>query len=100
MEEIQGAAASSFNPPPILQDSWSCVLLMFPECNASCKRDLVLDKARSTAFAAQRQSHDQPDLQCKAEDVATIISNKLLAQPEIDYLNIILREKASLIWAR
>ena len=66
MEEIQGAAACSFNPPHILQDSWSCVLLMFPGCNVSCKRDLVLDKARSTAFAAQRQSHDQPDLQCKA----------------------------------
>ena len=60
---------------------------MFPECNVSCKRDLVLDKARSTAFAVQRQSHDQP------EDVATIRSNKLLAQPEIDYLDIILREK-------
>ena len=61
MEEIQGAAACS-----ILQDSWSCVLLIFPECDASCNQDLVLDKARSTAFVAQRQSHDQPDLQCKA----------------------------------
>ena len=65
MEEIQGAAACSFNPPHTLQDSWSCLLLMFSEYNDSCKRDLVLDKARSIAFAAQRQSHDQPDLQCK-----------------------------------
>ena len=63
MEEIQGAAASSLNPTPILQNSWLCVLLMFPECNAPCRPDLVLDKARSTPFAAQRQSHDQPDLQ-------------------------------------
>ena len=100
MDEIQGAAACSFNPPPILQDSWSCVLLMFPEANASCKRDLVLDKARSIALTAQRQSHDQPDLQCKARNVATIRSNKLLAQLEIDYLDVILREKASLVWAR
>ena len=100
MEEIQGAASCSFNPPPILQDSRSCVLLMFPERNASCKRALVLDKARPTAFAAQRLSHDQPALQCKAEDVATIRSNKLLAQHEIDYLDVILREKASLIWTR
>ena len=35
----------------------------------------------------------------KPEDVA-IRSNKLLAQLEIDYLHIILREKASLVWAR
>ena len=66
MEEIQGAAACSSNPPHILHDSWSCVLLMFPECNASCKQDLVLDIARFTALAAQGQSNDQPDLQCKA----------------------------------
>ena len=32
----------------------------------------------------------------KPEDVATIISNKLLVQLEIDYLNVILREKTSL----
>ena len=31
----------------------------------------------------------------KPEDVATIRSNKLLAQLEIDYLDVILREKAS-----
>ena len=35
----------------------------------------------------------------KPEDVA-IRSNKLLAQLEIDYLDVILRENASLIWAR
>ena len=33
----------------------------------------------------------------KPGDVATIRSNKLLVQPEIDYLNVILREKASLV---
>ena len=94
MEEIQGAAACSFYPPPILQDSWLCVLLMFPECNAPYKRDLVLDKARSTAFtAAQRQSHDQPDLQCKARGCGYYQINKLLAQLEIDYLDVIRRER-------
>ena len=35
------------------------------ECNASGKRNLALDKARSTAFTAHRQGHDQTDLQCK-----------------------------------
>ena len=35
----------------------------------------------------------------KTEDVA-IRSNKLLAQLEIDYLEVILRENASLVWAR
>ena len=34
----------------------------------------------------------------KPEDVA-IRSNKLLAKIEIDYLDVILREKASLVWA-
>ena len=42
----------------------TCV--MCPKCDASCKRDFALDNASSTAFTAQRQSHDQTDLQCKA----------------------------------
>ena len=33
----------------------------------------------------------------KPEDVATFRSNKLLVQLEIDYLNVILREKALLV---
>ena len=52
---------------------------------------------------------DQQHLQCndramisqicnvKPKDVATIRSNKILVQLEIDYLNVILREKASLV---
>ena len=51
--EIQAAATCSFIPLLFLQNSWLCVQLMFPERNASCKQDLVLDKARSTAFTAQ-----------------------------------------------
>ena len=35
----------------------------------------------------------------KPEDMA-IRSNRLLAQLEIDYLDVILRDKASLVWAR
>ena len=58
LDEIQGAAACSLIPPGLLQDSCLCVQLMFPECNASCKRDSALDKARSTAFTVKRQSHD------------------------------------------
>ena len=37
MEEIQEAAACSFILQSLLQDSRSCVQLMVPECNASCK---------------------------------------------------------------
>ena len=36
---------------------------------SSCFRNAMfhtIDKARSTALTAQRQSHDQTDLQCKA----------------------------------
>ena len=36
----------------------------------------------------------------KPEDVTTIRSNKLLAQLEIDYLDVIREEKASLVLAR
>ena len=38
----------------------------------------------------------------KPKDVATtsIRSNKLLAQLEINYLDVILRENSSLVWAR
>ena len=36
----------------------------------------------------------------KPDDVATVRSNKLLAQLEIDYLDVILRKKASLVWTR
>ena len=63
--------------------------------------------------ASETWPFTRPDLQClwrnnraiirqicnvKPEDVATLRSNKLLAQLEIDYLDVILREKASLIW--
>ena len=94
MEEIQRAAACSFILPPLLQDSRSCGQFMFPEFNALCKRDLALDKARSTTVTVQQQSHYQTDLNVKPEDMATIRSNKLLAQLEIDYPEVILREKA------
>ena len=36
----------------------------------------------------------------KPKDVATVRSSKLLAQLEIGYLDVILREKASLFWTR
>ena len=49
----------------------------------------------SSCFHVIRQSCN-----VKPEDVATVKSNKLLAQLEIDYLDVILREKASLVWTR
>ena len=67
MEEIQGAAACSFILPPLLQDLRSSVQLTFPECNASRKRDLALDKTRSTTRVIIRQIFN-----VKPEDVATI----------------------------
>ena len=49
----------------------------------------------------QRDDRDMVSHICnvKPEDVA-IRSNKLLAKLEIDYLDVILREKASLVWER
>ena len=64
-EEVYGVATCSLIPPLLIQYLWSCVQLMGPECEDSCKRDLAQDKSRSTAFTAQRQGHDQTDLQCK-----------------------------------
>ena len=55
LEEILGAAEfKAFIQPPLLQDSWLCVQLMFLQCNAPCiKRDSTLEKTGSTAFMAQ-----------------------------------------------
>ena len=43
---------------------------------------------------------NSPICNAKPEDVATIRPNKLLAQFEIDNLDVILKEKAWLVWAR
>ena len=74
----------------------------------SCFRNAML-------YASETWSLTKPDLQqlkrndramisqicnVKPEDVATIRSNKLLAQLVIIYLDVILREKASLVCAR
>ena len=83
MEEIQGAAACSFNPLPILQDSMSCVLLLFPEYNASCKRDLVLDKPDLQHMQRNDTAMISQICNVNPEDVATTRSNKLLAKLEI-----------------
>ena len=95
MEEIQGAAACSFNPPPILQDLCSCVLLMFPECNHACKRG-SLTKPDQQHLQCNDRAMISQIYNVKPEDVATIRSNKLLVQLEIDYLNEILRENGSI----
>ena len=49
-EEVQGTAACSFIPPPLLQDSRLCIQLMRSERDAPWKRDLALEKARRSAF--------------------------------------------------
>ena len=101
MEEIQGAAACSFIIPSLLQDSRSCVQLMVPECNASCKSE-TWPLTRPDLQRLRRNNRTIIRQICivKPEDVATVRSNKLLAQLEIDYLDIILREKALLVWTR
>ena len=82
MEEIQGADACSFNPPPTLQDLWSCVLLMFPECNHACKRG-SLTKLDQQYLQCNDRAMISQICNVKPEDVATIRSNKLLVQLEI-----------------
>ena len=53
LEEVEGATACSFIMPPLLQDPSSYVQLMCPECDASCKQNLVLDQSRSPALTVQ-----------------------------------------------
>ena len=96
MEEIQGAAACSFNPSPILQDLWSCVLLMFPECIIHASETWSLTKPDQQHLQRNDRAMISQICNVKPEDVATIRSNKLLVQFEIDYLNVIMR-KASLV---
>ena len=95
MEEIQGAAACSFSPPPILQDLWSCVCVY-----CSCFRKAMIHSSWTWSLTKPDQQHLQRNdramisqiCNVKPEDVAIIRSNKLLVHFEIDYLKVILRK--------
>ena len=46
----------------------TCVQLFYVECDApSCQWNIAIDLAKPSAFAAQRQGHDQTDLQYQAK---------------------------------
>ena len=66
LDEVQGAAASSFFPPLLIQDKWPLVQLLCEESNAPCKWDLAIDKAKPPTSAAVWQGNDQMDLHCQA----------------------------------
>ena len=86
MEEIQGAAVCSFNLPPILQDScFRNAMIHVSETLSLTKPDLQHLQRNDRAIISQICN-------VKPDDVATIRSNKLLAQLEIDYIDVILRE--------
>ena len=99
MEEIQGAAACSFNPPHILQGSWSCVLLMFPKAMLYASETWSLTKPDIQHLQRNDRAMISKICNVKPDDVA-IRSNRILAQLGIDYLDVILRDKAWLVWAR
>ena len=71
----------------------------------SCFRNAMIHASETWCLTKPDQQHLQRNdramisqiCNVKPEDVATIRSNKLLVQLEIDYLNVILREKSSLI---
>ena len=65
LEEVQGSATSSLFTPPLFQNMWPFVQLLFVERNAPCQLDLAIDKAKPPASAAKRQDNDQTDLQCQ-----------------------------------
>ena len=98
-EEIQGAAACSFILLPLLPDSRSCVQLKFRECNGSCKRELAIDKAGSTTLTTEPLS-DRSAMLSQRMWLLSDQTSCWLNSVEIDYLDVILREKASLVWTR
>ena len=93
MEQVQGTAACSLILPHLLQDPWSCVQGMHSECDAPCKLDLAFDKARPQRLLCNDRAMIRQICNVKPEGVATVRSNELLAQLEIDDLNVILKEK-------
>ena len=88
LEEVQGAATSSFFPPPVLQGTCLHVQLLCAERNAPCQWDLASDKPKPPMSAAKWQGNDQTALQCQAAR-----SNELLAQLGIEDLDLILKER-------
>ena len=69
-----------------------CCVYMCPECYASFKRDLALDKDLHSLRRNNRAIIRQ-FCNVKPEDVASVRSNELLAKLEIDDLEVFLREK-------
>ena len=59
LEKVQGAATSPFFTPPLFQDTWPYVQLLWAERNAPCQRDLAIDKAKPPASAAEWQWSDR-----------------------------------------
>ena len=47
------SATSPLFTPPLFQNTWPCVQLLCAERNASCQRDLAIDKAEPPASAAK-----------------------------------------------
>ena len=95
---------------PLGRSSRSCYQLSLPAtslsrhvavctglvCNAPCQWDLVIDKAKPPMSAVRWQGNDQTDVQC--QDIVTIRSNQLLSRLGIVDLELILKEKALLVW--
>ena len=74
---------------------------------SSCVRSAMLHASETwplTKTNLQRLQHNDRAMirqicSIKPEDVARVRSSKLLAKLQLEYLNLILREKASLVWA-
>ena len=99
LEEVQGAATSSLLTPPLFQDTWSCVQLLYAEHNAPCQWDLAIDKTKPPTSAVEWQGNDRQICNVRQQDVVTTRSNELLALLGIEVLNFSLKERR-LHWYR
>ena len=95
LEEVQGATTSSRILQPLLQDPWPCTVLA---CGASCSMPVKLGHwPRRTCSACSVMTEICSN---KPEDVAKVMWSEQLAKLELEDLDLILREKAALVWAR
>ena len=98
LEEAQGATTSSHIQPPLLQDLWRCIQLCVRSAMLFASETWLLTKPNLQRLQGNDRAMIRQICSIKSEDVATVRSSELLAKLE-DH-NLILREKASLVWAR
>ena len=91
LEEVQGATTSSLFPPPLFQDTWSCV-----QVYSSCVGSIILHASETCPLTKPNlkrlQRNDSEIIRqicnVKPQNIVTIRSNELLVQLGIEDLDL------------